>query len=46
MRKQGFERFWGKCLKQVRVSEKATFQKNRDGRITVVYILQSSSLGG
>ena len=39
--KRGLESFWGKCLKQIRVSDKATFQKNRDGRITVVYILPS-----
>ena len=45
-RKRGLESFWGKWLKQIRVSDKATFQKNRDGRITVVYILPSSSLGG
>ena len=45
-RKRGFESFWGKCLKQIRVSDKATFKKNRDGRITVVYILPSSSQGG
>ena len=48
MRKRGLESFWGKCLKQIRVSDKATFEKNRDvtkspkqklpGRITVVYI--------
>ena len=45
-RKRGLESFWGKCLKQIRVSDKATFQKNCDGRITVVYVLPSSSLGG
>ena len=47
-RKRGLESFWGKCLKQSRVSDKATLKKNRDvkkcpkqklpGRITVVYI--------
>ena len=25
LRKQGFERFWGKCLKQIRVSDNASF---------------------
>ena len=45
-RKQGLESFWGKFLKQIRVSDKTTFQKNCDGRITVVYILPSSSQGG
>ena len=45
-KKRGLESFWGKCLKQIRVSDKATFKINRDGRTTVVYILPSSSLGG
>ena len=37
-RKRGSESFWGKCLKRIQVSDNASFQKNRDGRITVVYI--------
>ena len=35
-RKQGLESFWGKCLKRIRVSDKAKFKKNRNGRITAV----------
>ena len=26
-RKQGLESFWGKCLKRIRVSDNASFQK-------------------
>ena len=44
-RKRGLESFWGKCLKRIRVSDNASFKKNRDGRITVVYILPLSSHG-
>ena len=39
-RKRGLESFWGKCLKQIRVTDIATFQKNRDGRITVAFLIQ------
>ena len=35
-RKRGSESFCGKCLKRIRISDNASFQKNRDGRITVV----------
>ena len=38
-RKRGSESFWGKCLKRIRVSDNASFQKNQDGRMAVVYIL-------
>ena len=44
-RKRGSESFWGKCLKRIRVSDNASFSKNRDGRMTVVYILPLSSHG-
>ena len=44
-RKRGSESFWGKCLKRIRVSDNASFSNNRDGRITVVYILPLSSHG-
>ena len=44
-RKRGLESFWGKCLKRIRVSDTASFQKICDGRITVVYILPLSSHG-
>ena len=42
VRKRGLESFWGKCLKQSRVSDKATFQKNRD----VKKVQNKCSLGG
>ena len=45
-RKRGLESFWGKCLKRIRVYDDASFPKNRDGRMTVVYILPLSSQGG
>ena len=45
-RKRGLESFWGKFLKRIRVSDNASFQKNRDGRITVVYYYRYPPMGG